>query len=102
MSAHTDAAGAPTGAAASMASSAAVPAQLQTFMALDYGQKRTGFAVGFKAAGGIRSAKQSMDWLALMKEELGNCWLDKKPRAARRIWVSLVRKVQMCWRRGAV
>jgi len=36
---------------------------------------RTGFKVGFKPAGGIRSAKQSLDWLALMKEELGDEWL---------------------------
>jgi len=36
----------------------------------------TGFAVGFKPAGGIRSAKASVDWLALMKEELGTRWLN--------------------------
>jgi deoxyribose-phosphate aldolase len=36
----------------------------------------TGFAVGLKPAGGIRTAKQSLDWLALMKEELGNSWLN--------------------------
>jgi deoxyribose-phosphate aldolase len=36
----------------------------------------TGMAVGFKPAGGIRTAKQSLDWLALMKEELGDRWLD--------------------------
>src|SRR5579859_6493014 len=36
---------------------------------------RTGFRVGFKPAGGIRTAKQSLDWLALMKEELGDAWL---------------------------
>jgi deoxyribose-phosphate aldolase len=36
---------------------------------------RTGVKVGFKPAGGIRSAKQSLDWLALMKEELGDAWL---------------------------
>jgi deoxyribose-phosphate aldolase len=36
---------------------------------------RTGFKVGFKPAGGIRTAKQSLDWLALMKEELGDPWL---------------------------
>ena len=35
----------------------------------------TGMAVGFKPAGGIRTAKQSLDWLTLMKEELGNSWL---------------------------
>lgn len=40
----------------------------------DY-RDRTGFCVGFKPAGGIRTAKQSLDWLILMKEELGNLWL---------------------------
>src|SRR5271157_2954957 len=41
----------------------------------EYAQE-TGMAVGFKPAGGIRTAKQSVDWLTLMKEELGNSWLD--------------------------
>jgi deoxyribose-phosphate aldolase len=40
----------------------------------EYGQE-TGMAVGFKPAGGIRTAKQSLEWLTLMKEELGNSWL---------------------------
>jgi deoxyribose-phosphate aldolase len=35
----------------------------------------TGIGVGFKAAGGIRTAKQSLEWLSLMKEELGQPWL---------------------------
>ncbi len=38
--------------------------------------ERTGYSVGFKPAGGIRTAKQSLDWLILMKEELGNDWLN--------------------------
>jgi deoxyribose-phosphate aldolase len=38
--------------------------------------EQTGFKVGFKPAGGIRSAKASLDWLILMKEELGNDWLN--------------------------
>ena len=38
--------------------------------------EETGMAVGFKPAGGIRAAKQSTEWLALMKEELGNSWLN--------------------------
>jgi deoxyribose-phosphate aldolase len=37
--------------------------------------ERTGYRVGFKPAGGIRTAKQSLDWLILMKEELGDDWL---------------------------
>ncbi len=40
----------------------------------DYAEQ-TGMAVGFKAAGGIRTAKQSTDWLAMMKEELGPSWM---------------------------
>lgn len=38
--------------------------------------ERTGYHVGFKPAGGIRTAKSALDWLILMKEELGNAWLD--------------------------
>ncbi len=40
----------------------------------DY-DENTGFKVGYKPAGGIRTAKQSLDWLILMKEELGAPWL---------------------------
>ena len=36
--------------------------------------ERTGHIVGFKPAGGIRTAKQSLDGLILMKEELGVEW----------------------------
>ena len=38
--------------------------------------ENTGFYVGFKPAGGIRTAKQSLDWLVMMKEELGQEWLE--------------------------
>jgi deoxyribose-phosphate aldolase len=37
--------------------------------------EQTGYKVGFKPAGGIRTAKQSLDWLILMKEELGHEWM---------------------------
>jgi len=36
---------------------------------------RTGFHVGYKPAGGISKAKDALTYLALMKEELGNRWL---------------------------
>ncbi|XP_047246311.1 deoxyribose-phosphate aldolase isoform X1 [Girardinichthys multiradiatus] len=36
---------------------------------------RTGHKVGFKPAGGIRTAQESLVWLTLIKEELGNDWL---------------------------
>jgi deoxyribose-phosphate aldolase len=35
----------------------------------------TGHKVGFKPAGGIRTAKQAMNWQFLMNEELGYDWL---------------------------
>lgn len=38
-------------------------------------QERTGAKIGFKPAGGIRTAKQSLDYLMLMKDELGDDWL---------------------------
>jgi len=36
----------------------------------------TGYRVGFKPAGGIRTAKDATTWLILIKEELGNSWLN--------------------------
>lgn len=35
----------------------------------------TGVKVGYKPAGGIQKAKQALDYLILLKEELGNDWL---------------------------
>jgi len=56
-------------------SNATLPVGLvMTRMIRDYGE-RTGHEVGFKPAGGIRTAKQALDWLVLMKEELGDRWL---------------------------
>lgn len=40
----------------------------------DYAE-RTGCRVGFKPAGGIRTAKEALSWEILMKEELGDDWL---------------------------
>lgn len=36
----------------------------------------TGVKVGYKPAGGIQKAKQALDYLILIKEELGNDWLN--------------------------
>jgi len=36
----------------------------------------TGYRVGYKPAGGISSAKDAIAYLVLIKEELGNDWLD--------------------------
>jgi deoxyribose-phosphate aldolase len=38
-------------------------------------QERTGHIVGFKPAGGIRTARQALEWMMLMNEELGVRWL---------------------------
>ena len=54
---------------------ATLPVGLVMLRAIREYVAQTGMAVGFKPAGGIRTAKQSLDWLALMKEELGNLWL---------------------------
>jgi len=54
---------------------ATLPVSLVMMRAIREYAQRTGMAVGFKPAGGIRTAKQSLDWLALMKEELGPSWL---------------------------
>jgi deoxyribose-phosphate aldolase len=54
---------------------ATIPVGLVMTRAIREYCERTGMAVGFKPAGGIRTARQSLDWLALMKEELGQSWL---------------------------
>lgn len=47
---------------------------VMTRMIREY-RERTGHVVGFKPAGGIRTAKDALLWLILMKEELGHEWL---------------------------
>jgi deoxyribose-phosphate aldolase len=37
--------------------------------------EQTGYAIGFKPAGGIRTAKTALEFLFVMKEELGDRWL---------------------------
>jgi deoxyribose-phosphate aldolase len=37
--------------------------------------EQTGYAIGYKPAGGIRSAKNALEYLFVMKEELGDRWL---------------------------
>jgi deoxyribose-phosphate aldolase len=57
---------------------AVLPVGLVMTRAIRQYAEETGMAVGFKPAGGIRSAKQSLEWLMLMKEELGNSWLNAR------------------------
>ncbi len=54
---------------------ATLPVSLVMVRAIREYAQETGMAVGFKPAGGIRTAKQSLEWLSLMKEELGTPWM---------------------------
>lgn len=54
---------------------ATLPVGLVMTRAIREYQQATGHRVGFKPAGGISKAKQVLEWLALMKEELGRPWL---------------------------
>ncbi len=54
---------------------ATLPVSLVMVRAIREYAELTGYKVGFKPAGGIRAAKSALDWLILMKEELGDDWL---------------------------
>jgi deoxyribose-phosphate aldolase len=55
---------------------ATLPVSLTMIRALrDYGDL-TGELIGFKPAGGLKTAKDATSWLILMKEELGRLWLE--------------------------
>lgn len=54
---------------------ATLPVSLVMVRAIRDFFQQTGFRVGFKPAGGIGKAKQALEWLYLMKEELGDEWL---------------------------
>jgi len=57
---------------------ATLPVGLVMVRAIRDYHERTGFVVGFKPAGGIRTAKDSCTWLSLIKEELGDAWLNNQ------------------------
>jgi deoxyribose-phosphate aldolase len=55
---------------------ATLPVSLVMVRAIrEYGEK-TGYKIGFKPAGGIRTAKDAMNMQFLMREELGREWLE--------------------------
>jgi deoxyribose-phosphate aldolase len=54
---------------------ATLPVSLAMLRALRDYRDRTGFSVGFKPAGGVRTAKDALNWLVLMREELGVDWM---------------------------
>jgi deoxyribose-phosphate aldolase len=55
---------------------ATIPVALTMVRAIREYHQQTGFQVGFKPAGGVSSAKSALQYLALMKEELGREWLE--------------------------
>ncbi len=54
---------------------ATLPVTLVMIRAIRDYYDRTGFRVGYKPAGGISKAKDAITYLALIKEELGDRWL---------------------------
>jgi deoxyribose-phosphate aldolase len=55
---------------------ATLPVSLTMVRAIRAYQERTEHKIGFKPAGGIRTAKDALTWLILMKEELGRDWVE--------------------------
>jgi deoxyribose-phosphate aldolase len=54
---------------------ATLPFSLVMVRAIRAYHELTGYRVGYKPAGGINKAKEALEYLILMKEELGNQWL---------------------------
>ncbi|MGR3290788.1 MAG: deoxyribose-phosphate aldolase, partial [Paracoccaceae bacterium] len=54
---------------------ATLPVSLTMVRAIRDYQDRTGYKIGYKPAGGISKAKDSLVYLAMMKDELGRHWL---------------------------
>jgi len=54
---------------------ATLPVSLVMLRALRDYRERAGVDIGFKPAGGLRTAKDALAWLILMKEELGLPWM---------------------------
>ncbi len=57
---------------------ATLPVSLVMVRAIRAYYDLTGIRIGYKPAGGIQKAKQALDFLILIKEELGNEWLNNR------------------------
>ena len=55
---------------------ATIPVALTMVRTIREYHEQTGFQVGFKPAGGVATAKSALQYLTLMKEELGREWLE--------------------------
>jgi deoxyribose-phosphate aldolase len=54
---------------------ATLPVTLAMIRMIRWFQEQTGIEIGYKPAGGISAAKTALDYMALVKEELGAHWL---------------------------
>ena len=54
---------------------ATIPVSLVMVRAIRDYYEQTGFQIGYKPAGGVSTAKSALQYLTVMKEELGNDWL---------------------------
>lgn len=54
---------------------ATLPVSLVMVRALRDYRERSGVDIGFKPAGGLRTARDALAWLILMKEEMGVLWM---------------------------
>ncbi len=54
---------------------ATLPVSLTMIRQIREYHERTGYQIGYKPAGGISKAKEALVYLSMMKEELGNNWL---------------------------
>jgi deoxyribose-phosphate aldolase len=57
---------------------ATLPVSLAMVRQIREYRERTGYCVGYKPAGGIRTARQAIEFLLLMNEELGREWLEPR------------------------
>lgn len=54
---------------------ATLPTGIVMCRAIKEFERLTGQKIGFKPAGGIKTAQQALEWMVLIKEELGKDWL---------------------------
>ena len=57
---------------------ATLPVSLVMVRAIREYHEKTGYKIGYKPAGGISKAKEALTYLSLIKEELGDQWLNPK------------------------
>jgi len=57
---------------------ATLPVSLVMVRAIREYHEKTGYKIGYKPAGGISKAKDALTYLSLIKEELGDQWLNPK------------------------